>query len=88
MCDMKTFDVPIQVTRPYLPELDVYKKRLGEVWSNQWLTNNGPILNRFQKRLADCLELTESQLSLFVNGTLALEVVYQTLGVNTPPVLR
>jgi dTDP-4-amino-4,6-dideoxygalactose transaminase len=80
---MKVFQEPILVTRPYLPSLTRYQEKVAEIWENQWLTNNGPILQRFQRRLADTLALPEGQLSLFVNGTLALEIVYQALGLNT-----
>lgn len=81
---MKTFNAPILVTRPYLPTLESYKERLAEIWDNQWLTNNGPVLRRFQRRLADGMNLPETHLALFVNGTLALEIVYQALGLDTP----
>ncbi len=80
---MKVFQEPILVTRPYLPSLARYQEKVAEIWENQWLTNNGPILQRFQRRLADTLALPEGQLSLFVNGTLALEIIYQALGLNT-----
>lgn len=81
---MKIFDTPILVTRPYLPLLERYKAGLAEIWQNQWLTNNGPVLQRFQTRLAEALGLPDNRLSLFVNGTLALEIVFQALGLDTP----
>ena len=81
---MKIFDTPILVTRPYLPPLERYKEGLAEIWQNQWLTNNGAVLQRFQKRLAETLGLPDGRLSLFVNGTLALEIVFQALGLDTP----
>ncbi len=81
---MKIFDTPILVTRPYLPSLERYKEGLAEIWQNQWLTNNGPVLQRFQKRLAETLGLPDERLSLFVNGTLALEIVFQAFGLDTP----
>ena len=40
---MKQFEKPILVTRPYLPPLEEFKRGLEEVWSNQWLTNNGTL---------------------------------------------
>ena len=80
---MYVFERPILVTRPYLPSLEKYQAGLKEVWQNCWLTNNGPILRRFSKRLVETLKVPEEHLSLFVNGTLALEVVYQALGINT-----
>ena len=77
---MKRFDKPILVTRPYLPDLEVFKKGVEEVWANQWLTNNGPMLKAFQKELSDYLDVPETNLALFNNGTLALELGYYAMG--------
>lgn len=77
---MKCFDHQILVTRPYLPDLETYKKGLEEIWSNQWLSNNGPVLQRFQKQLARYLGVPETKLELFVNGTLALELGFYAMG--------
>ena len=37
--------------KPFLPPLDDFCKALVEIWDNQWLTNNGPILQRYQQEL-------------------------------------
>ncbi len=81
---MRHFEKPVLVTRPYLPPLDDFGKGVREIWENQWLTNDGPMLGRFQTRLSETLGIPENRLALFVNGTLALEIVYQTLGLNVP----
>lgn len=77
---MKRFECPILVTRPYLPDIGEFKKGLEEVWANQWLTNNGPMLQRFQKELSRYLGVPETNLALFNNGTLALELGYYAMG--------
>ena len=77
---MKRFEKPIFVTRPYLPPLEDFKRGLEEVWANQWLTNNGPMLQRFQKELSRYLGAPETNLALFNNGTLALELGYYAMG--------
>ena len=77
---MKRFYNPIFVTRPYLPPLDDFKKGLEEVWANQWLTNNGPMLQQFQAALSEYLGVPEANLALFSNGTLALELGYYAMG--------
>lgn len=79
---MKRFDEPILVTRPYLPPLEDFKKGLEEIWSNQWLTNNGPMVQRFQKELSKYLGVPETNLALFNNGTLALELGYYAMGLS------
>ena len=65
---MKRFDEPILVTRPYLPDLETFKAGCEEIWRNRWLTNNGPMLKRFEGQLAEFLGTPESNISLFVNG--------------------
>lgn len=77
---MKRFEDPILVTRPYLPDLEEYENGLKEIWKNQWLTNNGPMVQRLQFELARYLNVSESNMALFVNGTLALELGYQAMG--------
>lgn len=77
---MKRFEKPILVTRPYLPPLEEFKKGCEEIWANQWLTNNGPMLQRFQKELSRYLGVPETNLALFNNGTLALELGYYAMG--------
>ena len=79
---MKRFNEPILVTRPYLPDLEEYKEGLAEVWQNQWLTNNGPMVRRFQSELSKYLKVPETNMALFVNGTLALELGYQAMGLS------
>lgn len=79
---MKRFEKPVLVTRPYLPDLEEFKKGLEEVWANQWLTNNGPMLQRFQKELSRYLGVPETNLALFNNGTLALELGYYAMGLS------
>lgn len=79
---MKRFGNPILVTRPYLPPLEDFKLGLEEVWANRWLTNNGPMLKRFQSALAAYLGLPEANIALFNNGTLALELGFYALGLS------
>lgn len=77
---MKKFDTPILVTRPYLPSLEQYEEGLEEIWSNQWLTNNGPVLQRFHGEIASFLDVPVNNMSLFNNGTLALEIIFHAMG--------
>lgn len=79
---MKRFAKPILVTRPYLPPLEDFRKGLEEIWANQWLTNNGPMLQKFQKELSKYLGVPETNLALFNNGTLALELGYYAMGLS------
>jgi dTDP-4-amino-4,6-dideoxygalactose transaminase len=73
----KPFEKRIHVTRPFLPPLEVFSKGLEEIWASGWLTNNGPVLQRFQREL--CLRFNTDNLCLFNNGTLALQIALQGL---------
>jgi dTDP-4-amino-4,6-dideoxygalactose transaminase len=79
---MKKFDKPILVTRPYLPDLEMFKAGCDEIWKNQWLTNNGPMLNKFHSEMANYLGVSENNIALFNNGTLALELGFYAMGLS------
>jgi dTDP-4-amino-4,6-dideoxygalactose transaminase len=77
---MKPFEKPIYVTRPFLPPLEEFANGLGEIWENRWLTNNGPILGRFTQELCNYFE--SDNVCLFNNGTLALQIALQGMGIS------
>jgi len=77
---VKPFKYPIYVTRPFLPPFDEFCEGLKEIWENYWLTNNGPILNRFTQKMAKYFETDD--VCLFNNGTLALQIALQGLGIS------
>lgn len=74
------FSQPIPVTKPFLPPIEEFQRGLEEIWQNQWLTNNGPVLTRFEREIQS---YTGSQnVSMFNNGTLALQIALQGLGIT------
>lgn len=77
MKSIKPFVKPIYVTRPLLPSLKTINITLRDIWKNQWLTNNGPILQILEKKLTKLLDVKE--LSLFNNGTNALIAAIKAL---------
>lgn len=77
---LRPFDKPILVTRPFLPPLDEFTEGIKEIWDNRWLTNNGPIVQRFCRELSNHYE-TEN-VCLFNNGTLALQIGLQGMGIS------
>lgn len=70
----------INVTKTYLPNKEKYKKYIDEIYENGWLTNNGPLVQRLEKRLANYLGV--KNIVLVSNGTVALEIAYRTLGLK------
>jgi dTDP-4-amino-4,6-dideoxygalactose transaminase len=77
---IKPFEKPIYVTRPFLPPLEEFKQGLEEIWENRWLTNNGPIVQRFARDL--CTFFESDNVCLFNNGTLALQIALQGMGIS------
>jgi dTDP-4-amino-4,6-dideoxygalactose transaminase len=76
---IKPLEKPVYVTRPFLPPLEEFCAGLREIWENRWLTNDGPVVRRFLRQLSHYLE-TEN-LCLFNNGTLALQIALQGMGI-------
>lgn len=77
---MEPFKNPIYVTRPYLPPIEEYAAGLQEIWDNRWLTNNGPVLQRYTDQLSRYLRT--DNICLFNNGTLALQLGLQGMGIT------
>ncbi len=71
------FDAPLHVGRPNLPDKQAVLKRIAGVLDSGWLTNGGPLVQEFERRLA---EQTGAKHCLAVsNGTAALELALRAL---------
>lgn len=70
----------INVTKTYLPNKEKYKQYIDEIYTNGWVTNNGPLVQKLEKRLAEYLGV--KNIVLVSNGTVALEIAYRTLGLS------
>jgi len=76
---IERFEKPIYVTKPFLPPLEEFCNGLKEIWDNHWLTNDGPILQRFCRQLSNYFET--DNVCLFNNGTLALQIGLEGMGI-------
>lgn len=72
--------MPIYVTRSSMPSLEDYVEEIKPIFESHMLTNMGPVYKKFQHQLIDYLQVPE--LSLFVNGHMALEMAIQALGLK------
>lgn len=70
----------IYVTKPFLPPMDEYNAYLERIWDTNILTNNGQLHRELEKELKDYLRC--ENITLFVNGHLALETALKMLSVN------
>ena len=73
-------DKKIFVTQPSLPDLEEFLPYLKEIWKEKWLTNNGRFHQEFEKALAEYLGV--EYVSLFCNGTSALQIGLQALRIT------
>lgn len=67
----------IYVTRPSMPPLEEYVEEIRNLWRTKWLTNNGKKHMAFADALKEYLGI--SNLDLFTNGHMALELSLQAL---------
>jgi dTDP-4-amino-4,6-dideoxygalactose transaminase len=72
--------VVIDITRPYLPSREEFDRLVDELWSRNWLTNNGPFVNRLELELKQYLGI--EHLLCLANGTLALQLAVKALGLR------
>ncbi len=67
----------INVTKPFLPDIDEYYEYLKGIWERNWLTNNGPLVNDLELKLKEYLDA--KHLLYMANGTVALQIAIKAL---------
>lgn len=67
----------IPVTKPFLPKEEDFRAYLDSIWERQWLTNNGPLVNDFELKLKEYLDV--KHLLYVCNGTFALQLAIKAL---------
>ncbi|MBZ0224264.1 MAG: aminotransferase class I/II-fold pyridoxal phosphate-dependent enzyme [Dokdonella sp.] len=77
---LPAFDKPLHVGRPNIGNRDAYLKRVNQILDNQWLTNNGPMVQEFERRIADFLGVKHCV--AMCNATIALEIAIRALGLE------
>ncbi len=70
----------IPIMRPKLPPAEALLPYLREIDEGRWYSNFGPLLGRFQARLADHLDIAAEGIACVANGTMALTVGLMALG--------
>ena len=70
-------DLPIQVTKPLMPEFDEYINEIKDIWETHWLTNMGAKHKTLESMLLEYLKVP--YITLFTNGHLALEYIIEAL---------
>ncbi|MFJ2683767.1 DegT/DnrJ/EryC1/StrS family aminotransferase [Pseudomonas sp. NPDC087342] len=67
----------ITVTKPFMPPYSDFQNYLEGIWSREWLTNNGPLLNELEIKLKEHLEV--DNLLFLTNGTIAIQIAIRAL---------
>lgn len=70
----------IKLNSPIIPDVSKYLALVEKINANGWYTNFGPMHEELSERLSEYLGV--DNLLLVSNGTLALQVAYETLGVK------
>ena len=74
------FEQPLHVGRPNIGSREAFMQYAGEIFDRRWLSNNGPLVQEFEQRVAQyhgvkhCISMC--------NGTIALEIAIRALGLE------
>ena len=68
----------VLVTRSSMPPFEEYVEMIRPLWESHWITNMGMYHKQLESELKEYLEVP--QLSLMVNGHMALELTIQAMG--------
>src|SRR5690606_42028921 len=60
--------------------MEEYFAYIKDIWSRQWLTNNGPLVNHLELRLKELLDV--KHMILVNNGTIALQIAIKALNLR------
>lgn len=71
------FTAPLHVGRPNLPNLDGFQRRLQEILTRQWLTNDGPVVRELESAASQFLGVRHC--IAVANATLGLELLLRTI---------
>jgi len=74
------FEQPLHVGRPNIGDREAFLQRVNQILDNQWLTNNGPMVQEFERRIAEYLGVKHCV--AMCNGTIALEIAIRALGLQ------
>lgn len=74
------FSETVHVGRPNIGNRDAFLKYAGEMFDRRWLSNNGPLVQEFERKVAEYHDVKHC-ISM-CNGTVALEIAIRALGME------
>lgn len=72
------FDTPLHVGRPNIGNRDHLLQRISEILDRRWFTNDGPVVQEFERRTAEYLGVRHCV--AMCNATVALEIATRAAG--------
>lgn len=79
------FAEPLHVGRPNLGDRAALLRHTGDIYDRRWLTNNGPLVQELEARIAQRLGVRHCV--AMCNGTIALEIAIRALGLEGEVIL-
>jgi dTDP-4-amino-4,6-dideoxygalactose transaminase len=74
------FEEQLHVGRPNIGSREAFIKHVDKIFDNRWLSNNGPMVQEFEQRVADYHGVKHCV--AMCNGTVALEIAIRALGLS------
>lgn len=74
------FQEKLHVGRPNIGSREVFLARVNEILDRKWLTNYGPFVQEFEKRIAEYVGVKHC--IAMCNGTIAMEIAIRALGLS------
>lgn len=71
------FTKPFYITQPLLPDINQMNEMIKGIWESNQLSNNGNMVKQLEKDLSNFLNT--DYLSIFANGTIALQLACKVL---------
>jgi len=78
--DVPAFSEKLHVGRPNIGNRERLLERINDLLDRKWLSNNGPYVQEFEKRISDFLGVKHCIVTC--NGTVALELAIRALGLQ------
>jgi dTDP-4-amino-4,6-dideoxygalactose transaminase len=74
------FAEPLHVGRPNIGDRDRLLERIGDILDTRWLTNGGPYVREFERRIAELVGVEHCV--AVANATIGLEIAIRALGMS------
>jgi dTDP-4-amino-4,6-dideoxygalactose transaminase len=74
------FEQLLHVGRPNIGDRDAFLKYAADIFDRRWLSNDGPLVQEFEARIAQHLGVKHCV--AMCNGTIALEIAIRALGLD------